>query len=106
MCMLQAIISSAFESRLGLGQYASLAAALEEGVAAPCARQRGSASHGLDTASWFLHETAMSESILDTGVGEHAQVRSTCKAWLASREAHILCLVRSLQCLGGSSPFE
>ena len=72
--MPQAIISSAFESSVGLGQYASLAAALEDGVAAPCARQHGSASHGLDTASWFLRETAVSTPMLHPEARD-AQVR-------------------------------
>lgn len=54
-CLVQAVISSSFESSLGLAQLAQLAAAVDA-AAAPSPAAAGSPapeSHGLGTADWF-----------------------------------------------------
>lgn len=57
---MQAVISSAFESSIGLGQYAHLAAALDRRAAGSGEALRDEvapgAAHGLATASWFQED--------------------------------------------------
>ena len=52
----QAVVSSAFESSVGLGQYAHLAAALDGMAESPSRSSKADAlrtAHGLATAGWF-----------------------------------------------------
>lgn len=53
MLITQAIISSAFESSLGLAQLAQLAAAVDSAVQPTPGNSPASQAHGLGTADWF-----------------------------------------------------